>query len=200
MRVCAGLVIATVLLLPVVQTATAQIPNPPAPVAPAPTLLPPLPAGIPFGGEPGAPPASSMSPLLPPLPAFTPPPVEAGTPGCSTCGTGGCADGCGDAANPKGPKYPVYLSVSELFMWLQPARSSYPLAVGGVPGGPSTVLLEWPKRTRDVCRYPARRRNVARFPAHLRRHARRLHDRKSVRVLDRLGRAGYRSAGRSPTR
>lgn len=81
--------------------------------------------------------------LLPPIPPLEEPtglPVA----GCNTCGdvNPNCADpGCAGALIP-GPKEPVWMSYTQLLLWFQPARSPFPLAVGGPVGAPATVLLD----------------------------------------------------------
>jgi Putative beta barrel porin-7 (BBP7) len=73
-------------------------------------------------------PMPPAAPLLPPVP-----PLEAPSgfvPGCSTCGdvNPNCADpGCAGDLIP-GPKDPVWMSYSQLLLWFQPARATFPLA------------------------------------------------------------------------
>ncbi len=87
-------------------------------------------------------PAPSPSPnadLLPPVPPLDAP--QFGVPGCNTCGdvNPNCADpGCAGDLIP-GPKNQVWMSYSQLLLWFQPPRATFPLAVSGPP---NQVLLD----------------------------------------------------------
>lgn len=68
--------------------------------------------------------------LLPPVPELEAPCNLPG--GCSTCGdvNANCADpGCAGDLIP-GPKEPVWMSYTQLLLWFQPTRASFPLATG----------------------------------------------------------------------
>jgi hypothetical protein len=85
----------------------------------------------------------SNAELLPPIIPLTEPVGVPATP-CDTCPdvNPNCADpGCAGALIP-GPKEAVWMSYTQLLLWFQPARSPFPLAVGGPVGVPATVLLD----------------------------------------------------------
>lgn len=84
-------------------------------------------------------PVPSTKSLLPPVPELEAPTFSLPT-GCASCGdvNPNCADpGCAGDLIP-GPKEPVWMSYSQLLLWFQPSRATFPLAVGGTP---NRVLL-----------------------------------------------------------